>query len=97
MELAIGIILAACALGAGVCMGIGAIGPGVGEGGAVASAFRVYGTEGAVVVECGADAAVSIYTVTGKLVQQATVEPGKNIIPLPGGVYIVNGNKVIVK
>lgn len=66
-------------------------------GGAVASAFRVYGTEGAVVVECGADAAVSIYTVTGKLVQQATVEPGKNIIPLPGGVYIVNGNKVIVK
>ena len=29
------IISAACALGAGLCMGIGAIGPGVGEGNAV--------------------------------------------------------------
>ena len=66
-------------------------------GGAVAGAFRVYGTEGAVVVECGADTAVSIYAVTGKLVQQAAVEAGKNTIALPSGVYIVNGNKVIVK
>ena len=33
------IISAACALGAGLCMGIGAIGPGVGEGTAVAHAL----------------------------------------------------------
>lgn len=66
-------------------------------GGAVANAFRVYGTEGAVVVECGVDTTVSIYAVTGKLVQQATMEAGKNIIALPDGVYIVNGNKVVVK
>ena len=39
MELAIGIILCCCALGAGICMGIGAIGPGVGEGTAVAHAL----------------------------------------------------------
>jgi len=36
MEMAIGIILACCAIGAGLCMGIGAIGPAIGEGGAVA-------------------------------------------------------------
>ena len=39
IELAIGLILAACALGAGICMGIGAIGPGIGEGNAVAHAL----------------------------------------------------------
>ena len=33
------IIKAACAIGAGLCMGIGAIGPGVGEGNAVAHAL----------------------------------------------------------
>ena len=33
------IIKAACAIGAGLCMGIGAIGPGVGEGTAVAHAL----------------------------------------------------------
>ena len=39
LEIAIGIILGCCALGAGICMGIGAIGPGVGEGHAVAHAL----------------------------------------------------------
>ena len=34
------IISAACALGAGLCMGIGAIGPGVGEGNAVGKALE---------------------------------------------------------
>ena len=45
MELAIGIILAACALGAGICMGIGAIGPGIGEGHAVANACEAIGRQ----------------------------------------------------
>lgn len=35
MELAIGIILGCCALSAGICMGVGAIGPAMGEGNAV--------------------------------------------------------------
>jgi len=65
--------------------------------GTVAGTFRVYGTEGAVVVECGTDTAVSIYAATGRLVRQATVEAGKSTIILPSGVYVVNGNKVIVK
>ena len=45
MELAIGIILGCCALGAGICMGIGAIGPGVGEGHAVAKACEAIGRQ----------------------------------------------------
>ena len=45
MELAIGLILAACALGAGICMGIGAIGPGIGEGNAVSKACEAIGRQ----------------------------------------------------
>ena len=45
MELAIGIILGCCALGAGICMGIGANGPGVGEGHAVANACEAIGRQ----------------------------------------------------
>ena len=39
MELANAIAIAGKAIGAGLCMGIGAIGPGVGEGNAVAHAL----------------------------------------------------------
>ncbi len=45
MELAIGIILGCCALGAGLCMGIGALGPGIGEGHAVANACEAIGRQ----------------------------------------------------
>ena len=45
MEIAIGIILGCCALGAGLCMGIGAIGPGLGEGSAVANACEAIGRQ----------------------------------------------------
>ena len=45
LEIAIGIILGCCALGAGICMGIGAIGPGVGEGHAVANACEAIGRQ----------------------------------------------------
>ena len=37
--IAVAIILGCCALGAGICMGIGAVGPGIGEGNAVAHAL----------------------------------------------------------
>ncbi|MBR6533208.1 MAG: ATP synthase F0 subunit C [Clostridia bacterium] len=45
MEIAIGIILGCCAVGAGLCMGIGAIGPGIGEGHAVANACEAIGRQ----------------------------------------------------
>ena len=44
MELAIGIILGACALGAGMAM-IAGIGPGIGEGNAVAKALEAIGRQ----------------------------------------------------
>ena len=45
LEIAIGIILGCCALGAGICMGIGAVGPGVGEGNAVSKACEAIGRQ----------------------------------------------------
>ncbi len=45
MEMAIGLILGMCALGAGLCTGIGAIGPGVGEGRAVSKACEAIGRQ----------------------------------------------------
>ena len=45
LEIAIGIILGCCALGAGICMGIGAVGPGIGEGPAVANACEAIGRQ----------------------------------------------------
>ena len=45
MEIAIGIIIGCCMLGAGICMGIGAIGPGIGEGNAVAKACEAIGRQ----------------------------------------------------
>ncbi|MBQ8830924.1 MAG: ATP synthase F0 subunit C [Oscillospiraceae bacterium] len=40
MELSYAILKAACAIGAGLCMGIGAIGPAIGEGNAVGKALE---------------------------------------------------------
>ena len=40
MDLYTAIVRAACALGAGLCMGIGAIGPAIGEGTAVSKALE---------------------------------------------------------
>ena len=39
-ELAHALLKAGCAIGAGLCMGIGAIGPGIGEGNAVGKALE---------------------------------------------------------
>lgn len=45
MEIAVAIILACCALGAGLCTGIGAIGPALGEGNAVAKSCEAIGRQ----------------------------------------------------
>ncbi|MCQ2460138.1 MAG: ATP synthase F0 subunit C [Ruminococcus sp.] len=44
LELAVGIILGACALGAGIAM-VAGIGPGIGEGNAVAKACEAIGRQ----------------------------------------------------
>ena len=64
---------------------------------AYAAAFAAYGVKGAVEVTCGAETVVDIYAVSGQLVCQKAVKAGKTVIALPAGVYMVNGNKVIVK
>ena len=45
MELATAIAIAGKAIGAGLCMGIGAIGPGIGEGNAVSKACEAIGRQ----------------------------------------------------
>ena len=45
MELASAIAIAGKAIGAGLCMGIGAIGPGIGEGNAVSKACEAIGRQ----------------------------------------------------
>ena len=59
--------------------------------------FQVYGVKGAIEVACGAETVLSIYAVNGKLVQQVVANAGKTRIELPAGVYVVNGDKIIVK
>ena len=58
---------------------------------------RISGAEGAVVVEAAATVSVNIYSLTGRLVQAASVSEGKTAIALPAGMYVVNGKKIIVK
>ena len=65
MELAIGIILGCCALGAGIAM-IAGIGPGIGEGNAVAKACEAIGRQ----PECKGD--VTSTMITGCVIAETT-------------------------
>ena len=64
-ELAVGIILGCCALGAGVAM-IAGIGPGIGEGNAVAKACEAIGRQ----PECKGD--VTSTMITGCVIAETT-------------------------
>ena len=65
LELAIGIILGCCALGAGTAM-IAGIGPGIGEGNAVAKACEAIGRQ----PECKGD--VTSTMITGCVIAETT-------------------------
>ena len=65
MELAIAIILGACALGAGIAM-VAGIGPGIGEGNAVAKACEAIGRQ----PECKGD--VTSTMITGCVIAETT-------------------------
>ena len=65
MELAIGIILAGCAIGAGLAM-IAGIGPGIGEGNAVAKACEAIDRQ----PECKGD--VTSTMITGCVIAETT-------------------------
>ena len=64
---------------------------------AVETTARIYGVDGAVVAVCDADMQLGVYTIAGQLVKQWNVEPGKNTMALPAGIYLINGHKAIVK
>ena len=64
---------------------------------AEASAIRVYGVDGAVVVEGNINTVLKVYAITGKFIKQVQVMEGENVIALPAGMYVINGSKVIVK
>ena len=65
MELAIGIILGCCAIGAGLAM-IAGVGPGIGEGNAVAKACEAIGRQ----PECKGD--VTSTMITGCVIAETT-------------------------
>ena len=57
--------------------------------------FTVYGTNGAINIIAAQPTQVAIYNAQGILVALANAN-GNTTIELPGGLYIVNGNKVLV-
>jgi hypothetical protein len=63
----------------------------------VNSGMRIYGVEGAAVIEGPINTTLKVYAITGKFIKQVRVMEGKNTIVLPAGMYVINGNKVIVK
>lgn len=58
---------------------------------------RISGDDDAIVVETAAAIVVNIYSLTGQQLKSITVEAGTSTIALPAGVYVVNGQKIIVK
>lgn len=61
------------------------------------NAFSVKGGTNTIDITTGKAQKVNVYTVGGNLVKSATVEAGSTSIPVSGGIYIVNGKKVVVK
>lgn len=60
--------------------------------------FHALGGQGSIAVNCGKAQTVHVYGLDGKLVRSAELQRGFNAIQgLGAGVYIVNGEKVIVK
>lgn len=57
---------------------------------------KIYGVEGAVVVEAANAQTVNVYAVDGRMVYSQSVEEGATSISLEPGIYIVNGVKVVV-
>ncbi len=68
---------------------------GVDEISPVDDTFVVRGIRGGVVITSGAKQTFTIYNVVGVMVKQLEFE-GETVVSLAPGVYIVNGNKVVV-
>lgn len=62
------------------------------------SGATVSGGNGEILISSDKAQAICIYSLSGQMVKQANVKVGENVaVPVPAGLYIVNGKKIIVK
>lgn len=62
------------------------------------SGTSVHGGNGEILISSGKAQTMGIYSLSGQMVKQANVKVGENVaVPVPAGLYIVNGKKIIVK
>lgn len=62
------------------------------------SGTSVRGGNGEILISSDKAQTMSIYSLSGQMVRQANVKAGENVaVPVPAGLYIVNGKKIIVK
>lgn len=62
-----------------------------------ADKFSVKGGNGVITVNADKEQAIKVYTAGGALVKSEVVAAGETSISVAAGLYIVNGNKVVVK
>ena len=58
---------------------------------------KIYGTQGTLHVVAEEATTVNVYNLTGSLVAKLNVVAGDNTVALPAGIYIANGQKVVVR
>ena len=62
------------------------------------SGTSVSGGNGEILISSDKAQTMGIYSLSGQMVKQANVKVGENVaVPVPAGLYIVNGKKIIVK
>lgn len=62
------------------------------------SGTSVHGGNGEILISSDKAQTMGIYSLSGQMVKQANVKAGENVaVPVPAGLYIVNGKKIIVK
>lgn len=62
------------------------------------SGTSVHGGNGEILISSGKAQTMGIYSLSGQMVKQANVKVGENVaVPVPAGLYIVNGKKIVVK
>ena len=62
------------------------------------SGTSVSGGNGEILISSDKTQTMSVYSLSGQMVKQANVKAGENVaVPVPAGLYIVNGKKIIVK
>lgn len=62
------------------------------------SGTSVSGGNGEILISSDKTQTMGIYSLSGQMVKQANVKVGENVaVPVPAGLYIVNGKKIIVK